>query len=559
MKHIFIVGCALIALTIGTFVDATSDLIQEETTPSIPGAEALVAPSPDGPITRRDLIAINIITTFAGDFIPGRLRERRLVVGNPRLHGPSGITISASGDYYITQQSANCISKVDKITDIMTTFAGTGSVGYSGDGGPAKYATLNQPTYTAFDASGNLYIIDLLNWVIRMVDINGDISTVVGTGINDGSGDYGPALLAGLSYPRGIAFDSRDNLYISDDNRIRVVDQSSQIITTVVGTGNTGNMGHNVGFGFALGADLNFPQGMAFDSVGNLWFADSGNHVIRMVDLDAGIIQTVFGTGEGGYNGDGLLATETLLYFPYSVTFDLEGNPIVTDTDNQIIRKIDKNTRIVLPLAGISVIEITPSFGFSGDGGDATLAQFQEPTQVAVDSKGRIFVADYTNDRVRLIAPYMEPIIGTSTPTARPTSTPIATPTSTPTTEPTSIPTSSPTMEPSFAPTSEPSSTPTAEPTSTPTAEPTSTPTSSPTIEPFFAPTSEPSSTPTAEQTDTPTAAPTPVPTPEPTPVPTSSLSLDPPSLPSSVPTATLCFEPTVRPSKKHGKCKADH
>ena len=469
MKHIFIVGCALIALTIGTFVDATSDLIQEETTPSIPGAEALVAPSPDGPITHRDLIAINIITTFVGAYVPEGYSERRLVVGDPQLYGPTGITISASGDYYIAQRWGGYISKVDKITDVMTIFAGRGPVGYSGDGGPATDATLNEPTYTAFDASGNLYIVDYGNSVIRMVDINGDISTVVGTGMNTDSGDNGPALLAGLYDPNGIAFDSRDNLYISTNNKIRVVDQSSQIISTVVGTGNVGYSG---GFGFALGADLHAPQGIAFDSLGNLWFADSGNHVIRMVDLAAGIIQTVIGTGESGYNGDGLLATDTLLGFlPNSVTFDLEGNPIVTDTGNHIIRKVDKTTRIVSPIAGISVIGITPSAGLSGDGGDATLAQFNQPTQVAIDSLGRIYVADYVNDKVRLVAPYMEPIIETSTPTAEPT--------------------------------------------------------------------------------HTPTAAPTPVPT--------SSLSLEPPSLPSSVPTATLCFEPTVRPSKKHGKCKADH
>ena len=293
-----------------------------------------------------------------------------------RLNGPSAVAVDASGNFYIADRDNHRIRRVDA-GGTITTVAGTGERGFGGDGGPAPAARLNGPTGVAVDASGNLYIADRDNHRIRRVDASGAITTVAGTG-ERGDWGYGvPAIAARLKGPTGVAVDNTGNLYIADrdNHRIRRVDGSG-IITTIAW-------------------ELRYPEGVAVDYTGNLYIADTWNHRIRRVDA-SGTITTVAGTGEEGYRGNGGAAVEAKLKVPTGVAVDSSGNLYIADSGNGRVRRVD-TSGIITSFAG------TGEWGHGGDGGPAVEAQLARPTGVAVDNTGNLYIADRGNDRVRRV------------------------------------------------------------------------------------------------------------------------------------------------------------
>ena len=249
--------------------------------------------------------------------------------------------MDGAGNLYISDQSNQRIRKVTAATGIITTVAGNGTAGYSGDGGPATSAELNFPAGVAVDSAGNLYIADYNNSVIRKVHTSGIMTTVAGNGTGGYSGDSGPATSAELYLPIGVAVDGAGNLYIADtgNQHIRKVDASG-IITTVAGNGTAGYSGDG---GLAISAQLDRPTSAAVDSAGNLYIADTGNQRIRKVNA-SGIITTVAGNGTNGYSGDSGPATIAELYNPVGVAVDGAGNLYIADLSNQRIREVNVTT-----------------------------------------------------------------------------------------------------------------------------------------------------------------------------------------------------------------------
>ncbi len=309
-----------------------------------------------------------------------------------QLNHPLGVAVDAAGNLYIADLVNHRIRKVDTSTGIISTVAGTGTAGYSGDGAAAAEAQLSHPWDVTADGSGNLYIADALNHRIRKVDTAGVITTIAGTGAQSYGGDGGAATSAQINYPHGVAADSSGNLYIAEGNRIRKVDASTGNITTVAGTGTQGYSGDG---GAATAAQINGATGVAADGSGNLYIADYNNQRIRKVDASTGIISTVAGIGAFGYSGDGAAATAAQLFHPWDVTVDGAGNLYITDSYNGRIRKVDASTGNISTVAGTG--------GSIGDGGAATAAQLNSPQGLALDGAGNLYIADAHNDRIRKV------------------------------------------------------------------------------------------------------------------------------------------------------------
>jgi sugar lactone lactonase YvrE len=275
-----------------------------------------------------------IISTFAGNGTAGSTGDGGQATA-AELNVPEGIAFDAIGNVYINESMGNVIRKVNT-AGIITTIAGINSGGFSGDGGQATVAELNGPFEAITDAAGNLYIADAANQRIRKINTSGVISTIAGGGSNGGDG--GQATDAALANPIGIAFDAVGNLYIGESgrNRVRKVNTLG-IISTFAGIGGNPSSGGNGGA--ATLAGLYNPKGIAFDAVGNVYIADGGNNQIRMVNTN-GIISTVVGSEPIGYSGDGGLATNALLNSPAGITFDAVGNLFIADGGNSVIRKV---------------------------------------------------------------------------------------------------------------------------------------------------------------------------------------------------------------------------
>lgn len=339
----------------------------------------------------RRVDATGTITTYAGNGQSGYHGERQAAI-SPKLGHVYGIARDAAGNLYLTDIDNDVVRKVDK-SGVITTVAGTGQAGFSGDGGPATQARLDDPYDVDVDANGNIYIADLQNNRVRRVDTTGTITTVAGNGNSGYGGDGVLATTTSVYAPFGIAADSLGNLYIADtyNNRVRKV-SSTGIITTVAGTGSSGSSGDG---GPAASAQLSGPAGVTVDAQDVLYIADTNNSRVRRVD-STGTITTVAGTGAYGFSGDGGLATAAQIDSIARVAFAPNGDMLIADTSNQRIRRVDGN-------GVISTIAGTGNANFDGDGLVPTAAVLADPGEVIADSNGRIYIADTSNERVRVI------------------------------------------------------------------------------------------------------------------------------------------------------------
>jgi len=341
----------------------------------------------------REVGTNGIITTVAGNGNYGYSGDGGPAT-NATMTYPYDVAVDANGNLFIADQNNNCIRKVGT-NGIITTAAGDGSYGYSGDGGAATNASMTYPYSVAVDAIGNLFIADVFNYRIREVGTNGIIATVAGDGSYGYAGDGSLATSASMTYPYGVAVDNLGDLFIADFNnqRIRRVGTNG-IITTVAGDGSTGFPGDG---GAASDAHLSLPSGVAVDAVGNLFIADTDNARIRKAGTN-GIINTIAGTGRNGYSGDGAAATAASLEYPCGVAVDGVGDLFIADEDNQRLREVGL-TGIITTIAG------NGGFGYSGDsvalGPNASLA---DPYGTAVDAYGNVFIADTANNCIRRIA-----------------------------------------------------------------------------------------------------------------------------------------------------------
>ena len=389
------------------------------------------------------------ISTVAGNGSAGCSGDGSLAT-SADLSFPSGVGVDSSGNLVIADTDNNRVSVVAETSGTfygvamtagdMYTVAGQAAVctgGYSGDGGLATSAQLDFPYDVAVDGSGNLVIADVANNRVRVVAETsgtfygvamtaGDIYTVAGNGSGGYSGDGGPATLAELFDPAGVAVDGSGNLVIADalNDRVRVVAETSGTfygvamtggdIYTVAGSDTGGQSGDG---GPATSAELNFPQGVAVDGSGNLVIADADNNRVRVVAdstgtfygaaMTAGDIYTVAGIGTGGSSGDGGPATSAELNFPSRVAVDGSGNLVTADTDNNRVRVVANSTGTfygaAMTAGDIYTVAGTGTGGYSGDGGPATSAELAGPAGVAVDGSGNLVIADAFNNRIRAV------------------------------------------------------------------------------------------------------------------------------------------------------------
>ncbi len=304
-----------------------------------------------------------------------------------------GVATDTAGNVYICDADSRRIRKVSP-SGIVTTFAGTGSAGYSGDGGLASAAQVNSPADITIDKYGNIFYVELTGNRIRKINPSGIITTVAGTGIYGHGGDGGAATAATFSGVRSVAVDTSGNLYVGEDGGgyIRKVNTSG-IISTIAGT-ITGYSGDG---GLATAARLTAPYGLVVDSSGNIFFSDHQNSRIRKINT-SGIISTIAGDGSWSYSGDGGPATAAKIYEPWGITIGRHGHIFFADWGNQRIRQI-------APDGTISSLVGDGTMGFAGDGGLSTGAKLHRPYALCVNRKGHLYIADNSNLRVRKVYP----------------------------------------------------------------------------------------------------------------------------------------------------------
>jgi DNA-binding beta-propeller fold protein YncE len=339
------------------------------------------------------------ITTAVGTGEPGYGGD-----GGPaaraRLNGPFDVAFDADGTLYFSDTFNHCIRRVDRSSNIITTYAGCGEAGYAGDGGRATAARFNEPYGIALDRLGNLYVADRHNHCVRRIEAAaGIVTTFAGNGSASFAGDDGAASRAGMVEPNGLAFDPAGNrLFIADvaDHRLRVVDLASGIIGTFAGTGEPEHSGDG---GPARAAGIHGARAVKVAANGTVYVLERQGSTVRAIDPHTGIIRTIAGTGVRAYTGDNGPALAAAFNAPKEMTLDREGNLLIVDTENHVIRHFDIATGMVTTLAG------NGRQGGEGDGGPAEKASLDRPHGAAVAADGSIYIGDTNNHRIRKLAP----------------------------------------------------------------------------------------------------------------------------------------------------------
>jgi sugar lactone lactonase YvrE len=313
------------------------------------------------------------------------------------LNGPFDVCFDAAGNLYFSDTFNNRVRRVDAASGTITTVAGTGEKGFSGDGGPATGAALDEPYGVVIDRAGNLYIADRLNRRVRRIDgATGIITTLAGTGEARYSGDGGQAGAAGLAEPNGLAFSPDERLlYITDvaDNRVRVVDLAAGTIATFAGTGAAEHSGDG---GPASKAGTFGARAVKVAADGTVYILERQGSSLRAVDPRTGIIATIAGTTARGYSGDGGPALQAVFDAPKEMAIDRDGSLLIVDTENHAIRRIDRRTGIVTNFAG-------GRRGSGDDGRPAELAGLDRPHGAVVGPDGAVYIGDTNNHRIRKV------------------------------------------------------------------------------------------------------------------------------------------------------------
>ena len=311
-----------------------------------------------------------------------------------RVNNPYGVVIGPDGALYICDMDNHRIRRVGK-DGTISLVAGTGRAGYSGDGGPALNAELNEPYEVRFDREGNMYFVEMKNHLVRRVDRNGVISTIAGRGQRGFSGDGGAAVEATMNQPHSIQFDAAGDLYICDigNHRIRKVELKTGRMSTFAGSGERKNPADG---SKVEGAPLNGPRAVDFDGAGNLWLALREGNAIYRIDMKAGTIHHVAGTGRTGFTGNGGPAKEAALSGPKGISLGPDGNVYFADTESHSIRMVNTRTGLLELIAG------TGTRG-NGPDGNPLECELARPHGIFVDRDGAIYVGDSENHRVRVI------------------------------------------------------------------------------------------------------------------------------------------------------------
>ena len=312
---------------------------------------------------------------------------------------PFGVEVGPDGALYIVEVGNHRVWRLDLNSREMKTVAGSGQKGYAGDGGPATEALLNEPYEVRFDGEENMFFIEMRNHVVRRVDAKtGRISTVAGTGQPGYGGDGGPARKAQLKVPHSIDLDEKGFLYIADigNHRIRRVDLDKGTIETIAGTGEQRFPKDGA---MAGGSPIPGPRALFVDGR-TLWIALREGHGVWRMDLDAASLHHVGGTGKPGYTGDRGAAKDATFNGPKGITVGPAGHIYVVDSENNVIRKIDRRTYQVTTVVGNGGVR-----AYGGDGGPALAAKLSQPHGICVGPDGAIYIGDSRNHRVRRVLP----------------------------------------------------------------------------------------------------------------------------------------------------------
>ena len=356
---------------------------------------------------RKVTASTGIISTVAGNGVAGYGGDNGNAISlTTALYFPNGVCVDSGGNIYIADYGNNRIRKVTASTGNISTVAGTGVASYGGDYGnaistsTATITGLNNPRGIAIDGINNVYIADTNNNVIKAY--GGGISVIAGIGSNTYTGDGNPAIIVNHNLPSGIAVDINNNVYVADtnNNKIKKINTSG-IITTIAGNGRPMYGGDNQ-IPTAATVAVNKPSSVAVDNTGNIYISDTYNNVIRKIDITTNTIKTIAGNGQPMYGGDNQIPTATTVALnkPSNVAIDNTGNIYISDTNNNVIRQINQTSGLITTIAGNG----QPMYG--GDGGlanDQTLAALNNPSNIAIDSNNNIYITDQNNNVIREI------------------------------------------------------------------------------------------------------------------------------------------------------------